>query len=99
MVESLFFWASECQSVMAVLWGLGLDAGEERQVERAGDLDGLQGQRGRVEWESDRINHLRVHQQLGTHTAVSQASLSGKRREKMRWRQLICIQILYWGAT
>lgn len=55
----------------AVPWRLSLDAGEEPQVERAGDLDGFQGEGGRAERESDRINHLRVHQQLGTLTAVS----------------------------
>lgn len=49
----------------------GLDACEEAQVEGAGDLDGFQSERGRVEGESDRINHLRVHQQMWTVTAVS----------------------------
>ena len=70
----------------AGLWGLGLDTGEEGQVELAGDLDGFQGEGGRVEWESDRVNHLGVHQQLGTLTTVSQAGLNGKRREQMRWK-------------
>ncbi len=64
--------------------GLSLNAGEEPQVERAGDLDGFQGEGGRAERESDRINHLRVHQQLGTLTTVSQASLKGGSREQMR---------------
>lgn len=63
---------------------------EEAQVERAGDLDGFQGQGGRAERESDRINHLCVHQQLGTLTAVSQASLQGERREHMGRKWLIC---------
>lgn len=55
--------------------GLGLDTSEEAQVERAGDLDGFQGEGGGVEGEGDRVNHLCVHQQLGTLATVSQASL------------------------
>lgn len=42
--------------------GLSLDTGEERKVERAWDLDGFQGEGGRVEREGDRVNHFRVHQ-------------------------------------
>lgn len=52
-----------------------LYASEEAQVERAGDLDGFQGEGGRAEGERDRINHLCVHQQLGALAAVSQAGL------------------------
>lgn len=59
----------------AVLWGLGLDTGEEPQVEWAGDLDSFQGEGRRAEREGDRIYHLCVHQQLRTLTTVSQASL------------------------
>lgn len=66
---------------------VGLDSGEEAQLERGGDLDGLQGEAGRVEREGDRIYHLRVHQQLGTLTTVSQASLKVERREHMGHRQ------------
>ena len=47
-----------------------LDTSEEAQVKGAGDLDGLQSQRGRAEGESDRVNHLCVHQQVGTVAAV-----------------------------
>lgn len=59
--------------------GLGLDTGEEAQVERAGDLDGFQCEARRVKREGDGIDHLRVHQQLGTLTAVPQASLERDR--------------------
>lgn len=55
-----------------------LYAREEAQVERAGDLDGLQGQGGRVERERDRVNHLGVHQQLRALAAVSQTCLGGE---------------------
>ena len=64
--------------------GHGLDAGEEAQVKRAGDLDGLQGEGGRVEWEGDWIDHLCVHQQLGTLTAIPQTSLVVRRPETKR---------------
>ena len=53
----------------------GLDASEKAEVERAGDLDGLQRQRRRVEGEGDRVDHLRVHQQLGRLTPVPQTRL------------------------
>lgn len=62
--------------------GLGLDTGEERQVERGGDLDGFQCEGRRVKREGDGIDHLRVHQQLGTLTTVPQASLKGERKRK-----------------
>lgn len=65
-----------------------LYTGEETQVERAGDLDGFQGEGGRAERESDWINHLCVHQQLGTLTAVSQAGLQGERTEKVTMRTI-----------
>lgn len=65
-----------------------LYTGEEAQVERAGDLDGFQGEGGRAERESDWINHLCVHQQLGTLTAVSQAGLQGERTEKVTMRTI-----------
>lgn len=55
-----------------------LYAGEEGQVERAGDLDGLQCEGGRVEGERDWVNHLGVHQQLGALAAVSQTRLEGR---------------------
>lgn len=41
-----------------------LDTCEEGQVEAGGDLDGLQGEGGRVEGECDRIDHFRVHEEL-----------------------------------
>lgn len=64
--------ASGCTAGLgAVSWGLGLDAGEEAQVERAGDLDGFQSEGGRIEREGDRVYHLRVHQQLRALTTVS----------------------------
>lgn len=69
---------------------MSLDTGEERQVERAGDLDGFQSEGGRAERESDRINHLRVHQQLGTLTTVSQASL---RKERGEQTEIVNIQL------
>lgn len=53
----------------------GLDAGEEGQVERAGDLNGLQAEGGRIEGEGDRVDHLGVHQQLWTLAAIPQTSL------------------------
>lgn len=59
------------------LKGFGLDTGEEAQVERAGDLDGFQGEGGGVEGEGDWVYHLCVHQQLGTLATISQASLYG----------------------
>jgi len=67
---------------------LGLDSCEEGQVERAGDLDGFQGEGGRAEREGDRVNHLGVHQQLGTLTTVAQTSLNGKIREHRNSREL-----------
>lgn len=41
-----------------------LDAGDEAQVERAGDMDHLQGERGGTERERDGINDIHVHQKL-----------------------------------
>lgn len=64
--------------------GLALDTGEEGQVERAGDLDGFQCEARRVKREGDGIDHLRVHQQLGTLTAVPQASLEREMMEKKK---------------
>lgn len=68
---------SECSG------GLALDTGEEGQVKRAGDLDGFQCEARRVKREGDGIDHLRVHQQLGTLTAVPQASLEREMMEKV----------------
>ena len=55
-------------------WGVGpwgheamgklLHTGQEVQVQAGGDLDGLPGQRGRVEGERDRVYHFGVHQEL-----------------------------------
>lgn len=62
---------------------------EKAQVERAGDLDGFQGEGGRTERESDWIDHLCVHQQLGTLTAVPQTGLWGQRREQNGMQRII----------
>lgn len=40
---------------------LALDSGEEADVQRGGDLDGFQGQGGRVKWEGDWVDHFRIH--------------------------------------
>lgn len=61
-----------------------LDAGEEAQVEAAGDLDGLQGQRGGVEGESDWINQFGVQEELGSFLPVPQTSLMQSKRKEVR---------------
>lgn len=69
-----------------------LYAGEEGQVERAGDLDGLQCEGGRVEGERDWVNHLGVHQQLGALAAVSQTRLEGGHRREILMHIHFCLR-------
>lgn len=64
-----------CRSSSEKTCRIELDASEEAQVEGAGDLNGFQGDGGGAEREGDGIDHLRVHQQLWTHTTISQTSL------------------------
>lgn len=40
---------------------LALDPGEEAEVQRGRDLDGFQGQGGRVKRKGDWVDHFRVH--------------------------------------
>lgn len=61
-------------------WGRGLDASEEGQVEAGGDLNGVQGEGGRVERERHGVDDLRVQEELRGLLTVPQAILGRRRR-------------------
>lgn len=68
----------------AIGWGgtsAGLDSSEEGQVEAGGDLNGVQGEGGRVERERHGVDNLCVEEELRWLLTVPQ-SILGKRRRR-----------------